>query len=332
MISDKFKLAICFMSMDESISKRQLIDLKLENSEFEVELYFRSDRNEIQYQTFSQMINEAIDDTESEFMIFMNPKVVANIDDIRFIVGKLQDGCCLSSLFGLAFFGMSKELVRNVGMLDESFLHSEYEDDDFLVRLRIFGKKVYWGQDWSKYNYHQSYCTPYRGSSLTTFWNKWWLKDNTIYNNNLNKHKKISKRHRISNPHIFNEWKNFQYSWGEGHIYEKVMSYKIQETNLQKKIIDSNLSIFIKYDKNYFFIDFNSNVDTAISCNIYRTNNKGRTPIVSRLVYSNTWHQFPIDYDRVELRIYHDGTLVYINEIEYIDFRINLSLPSHVLL
>ena len=147
---------------------------------FETEKYFRYQKNPHQYQTFSQMINEAIDDTESEFMVFVNPKTVVSSDGINLIIDKLCNGYCFASIFGFAYFGMTKELVRNIGMLDENFLGSEYEDDDYLIRIRISDKAVWWGQDWSTYNFFKSECPPNRGSSLTTFWRKWRWKNNTL--------------------------------------------------------------------------------------------------------------------------------------------------------
>ena len=328
------QVAICFMSMDGSISKRQLDSLQLDTLNFKSEIYLRSERNQGQYQTFAQMINEAIDETNSEFMIFMNPKVVANKEDLVFLIDKLISGYCFASLFGLAFFAISKELIRKIGMLDESFSPIEYEDDDFLVRLRLFNKKIYWGQDWSKYNYHQSYCPPNRGSSLTKFWNKWWLKDDMLYNTDQHIHKQISRRHILSNDYIFDSWDNFDQSWGEGHIYDKIMSYHIQDTDKSPKMIDSLIDVNIDYrDNSYFHIELNSNVDTAISCSLNRIGD--RTPIISQLIHNNTWHRFPVDHfeTKIELRIYHDGSIVYINQIES-PYKLNLKLklPSLLLI
>ena len=329
------KVALCFMSLDEKISSKQYERLILEELNFDIETYFRHEINPLQYQSFSQMVNESINETESEFMIFINPKTLVTSEDINFIIEKLCSGNCFASLFGFAFFGATKELFRNVGMLDEIFLGSEYEDDDFLIRLRIFDKKVYWGQNWDKYNFHWSYCPPNRGSSLTNFWKKWRWKDNSYTTSEMtNKIKKISNRHSPRNYEIYNSWSNFSESWGEGDIWNKVMSCSIQNSDKIEEMIPSQLSIEFKFENNEFYVNFMSDVNTAISCYLVRTNLNGRTPIHMLLIHSNTWHKIPISEGIIdlELRFYHDGNLIYINEInDGSSNTLEFNLPSSVL-
>lgn len=324
-------IAVCFMSYDREVSENQFNRLA-EGLDFQLETYFRHQRNPHQYQTFSQMINEAIDDTESEFMIFINPKTIACPDDIDFIIDKLCNGYCFASLFGFAFFGITKELVRNIGMLDEKFLGSEYEDDDYLIRMKIFGKSVWWGQDWNKYDFYKSECPPNRGSSLTEFWRKWRWRNNTLVSSKESKKiKYISKRHSEKNSQIGDSWGDFRDSWGEGGIWGKIDSCKILETDLSESLVDSTIDIKISYLKN-FFIEMISDTETAISYFILNPKSKGRTPINMNLVYRNTWYSLPLDEDEIELRIYHDGYLVYINQIKRGDeFILKLKLPSSIL-
>lgn len=331
MIEHPKKIAICFMSYDKDIAEKQLENLK-SGLNFETEKYFRHQKNPHQYQTFSQMINEAIDDTESEFMIFINPKTIVTSHDVNLIIEKLCSGYCFASIFGFAFFGMTKELVRNIGMLDEIFLGSEYEDDDYLIRMRIFNKAVWWGQDWSKYDFFKSKCPPNRGSTLTTFWRKWRWKNNTLISSKESeKIKYISKRHSAPKEEIKSSWRGFEESWGEGGIWEKIYACKIQETDLSESLADSRIRIKVSYDKN-FFIEMISDVETAISYFIVKPNREGRTPINMNLVYSNSWYSLPLEEEEVELRIYHDGNLVYINQISRGDeFNLKLNLPSSVL-
>ncbi len=332
MIDKPKKVALCFMSYDSKVSDKQLLSLDINKLDFEIETYFRYERNPHQYQTFSQMINEAIDDTNSEFMIFINPKTIISSEDLNFIIDKLCNGYCFTSLFGFAFCGFTKELVRNIGMLDEEFLASEYEDDDYLIRMRLFNKMVYWGQDWSKYDFYKSKCQPYRGSSLTTFWRKWRWRDNTLVSSNNSKRVKyISRRHSDHNYNIKNSWKSFDDSWGEGGIWNKINSCKIIETNLYENLTDSNINIKVKFTNNSFFIEMLSDVDTAISYFLVTTNKEGRVPINMNLVYRNTWMSIPIEQKEVELRLYHDGHLIYINQINECEFDMNFNLPSSVL-
>ena len=86
---DHERVAICFISADKDIAKEQSGRIDKNKLGFEVEEYFRYERNSFLCQTFSQMINETIDDTESEFMIFINPKTIICTKDIEFIIDKL---------------------------------------------------------------------------------------------------------------------------------------------------------------------------------------------------------------------------------------------------
>lgn len=335
MIERPKKVAVCFMSGDKSIAENQSTLLDKTKLGFEIEEYFRYERNSFLCQTFSQMINETIDDTESEFMIFINPKTIICTEDIEFIVDKLCSGYCFASLFGFAFFGMTKELVRKIGMLDESFLAGEYEDNDYLIRMRLFGKMIYWGQDWSKYGYYKSKCDPNRGSSLTMFWRKWRWKENKLISSNASKKtKSISRRHSKEREDISSSWKGFEESHGEWAIWEMVTGCEIEETNLSEYLVAADIKISIDFKENNFFIEMLSDVETAISYFLVTKNDgdSGRVPINMNLVYSNHWRTLPVSEEEIELRLYHDGNLIYLSQIRKGDeLRLSLRIPSSIL-
>lgn len=331
---DPKKVAICFMSGDKSIAEQQSSIIDKSQLDFEVEEYFRYERNAFLCQTFSQMINETIDDTESEFMIFINPKTIICTEDINFIINKLCNGYCFASLFGFAFFGITKELVRKIGMLDESFLGGENEDNDYLIRMRQFGKMVYWGQDWNKYAYYKSKCNPNRGSSVTMFWRKWRFKNDVLLSsNNSNKVKNISRRHSKSREDISSSWKTFEESYGEGEIWSMVQKCEIIETSLSEHLVETDIKISIDF-KDLLFIEMLSEVETAISYFLVTKNDgdSGRVPINMNLVYSNHWRTIPISENEIELRLYHDGNLIYLNQITKGDeIRLSFRIPSSIL-
>ena len=328
------KVAVCFMSGDKEVAEKQSSIIEKSKLGFELEEYFQHERNSFLCQTFSQMINETIDDTESEFMIFINPKTIICTDDIEFIVNKLCSGYCFASLFGFAFFGMTKELVRKIGMLDESFLGGENEDNDYLIRMKLFGKMVYWGQDWSKYDYYKSKCNPNRGSSLTMFWRKWrWKGDRLISSNTSKKTKSISRRHSKEREDLGSSWKGFEESYGECAIWGMVAGCEIEETNLSEHLVEADLKIKIDF-KDEFFIEMLSEVETAISYFLVTKNDgdSGRVPINMNLVYSNHWRTLPISENEIELRLYHDGNLIYLSQITKGDeIRLSLRIPSSIL-
>ena len=332
---DPKKVAICFMSGDKGIAEEQSTKIDKSKLSFEVEEYFRYERNAFLSHSFSQMINETIDDTESEFMIFINPKTIISTEDINFIIEKLCSGYCFASLFGFAFFGMTKELVRKIGMLDESFLAGEYEDNDYLIRMKLFGKMVYWGQDWSKYRYYKSKCDPNRGSSLTMFWRKWrWKGDRLISSNASKKTKSISRRHSKEREDISSSWKGFEESYGECAIWGMVVGCEIEETNLSEHLVESDLKISIDFKDDNFFIEMLSEFETAISYFLVTKNDgdSGRIPINMNLIYNNHRISLPIPNKEIELRLYHDGNLIYLNQIrEGEEIRLSMRIPSSIL-
>ena len=110
--------AFCFLSQHVEDIQRQELELTKLSDKFLIERWYRKDRNESNYTSFSQMINDAIDDTDSEFMIFCNPKTNFTHEDIEFMIDKLSNGYCFVSLVSFGFFGFPKELIRQVGMLD----------------------------------------------------------------------------------------------------------------------------------------------------------------------------------------------------------------------
>jgi GT2 family glycosyltransferase len=145
------EFAFCFLSSDVNDVIRQENMLTTIVDKYQIERWYRHDRNCGRYISFSQMINDAIDDTESEFMIFCNPKTNFTIQDIEFIIGKLSNGYCFASVVSFGFFGFSKELIRHIGMLDERFIGGEWEDNDFAVRLNYFGKASWWDYNYDSY-------------------------------------------------------------------------------------------------------------------------------------------------------------------------------------
>ena len=321
------KAAVCFMAQDIATGSRQLESIEKSQLSFEMVPYLSAERNAVLYSSFSQMINEAIDDTDCEFMIFINPKTIATAQDLNFIIDRLSSGYCFASLFGFAFCGFSKQLVREIGMLDESFVAGEYEDNDFLLRMRILGKAIWWGQDWSKYEYYKSKCPPARGSSLAFFWKKWrWTGDSARYL--IFREKKISRRHSSQNIEISDSWGEWESSWGEGAIWDSMSRCALDCSGWTESEEDASIEVSYRFIDGSFRVSMNSDRETAIS---FFLTTEGRIPIYMHLVYQNTWHMAHIAESSAELRLYHDGNTIYINRISLGDEgTIRFFLPSSI--
>lgn len=320
------KASVCFMSKDMSVAMAQHSRIDKSILTFEMVPYFAAERSG-SYQSYSQLANETVDDSECEFMIFLNPKCVVSSEDLNLIIEKLSCGYCFAGVFGFAYCGISKQVFREIGMFDERFVAGEYEDNDFLLRMRLLGKAVWWGQDWSKYQYFPSKCPPSRGSSLSFFWKKWrW---NGISVKKLDfEEKKISRRHSTERKDISNSWLGWDHSWGEGPIWKSMGHCEIDRSGWTESEEISNFKISYTYTQGSFKIEMNGDRDTAIS---FFLTTEERIPIYMHLVYQNTWHMAPIGESSAELRLYHDGNTIYINRIsEGDEGTIEFSLPSSI--
>ena len=120
------------------------------------------------------MINESVIITESEFMIFINPKSEVKPDDVYNIIDDLCDGYALSTVIAFGFWGCTKQIFNKVGLMDERFIGGEYEDDDFIIRLIENDLAICWNFVEDNYdNSSPQIQTHTRGISANIFREKW---------------------------------------------------------------------------------------------------------------------------------------------------------------
>ena len=320
------KATVCFMTTDIEAARRQLAMIDKSKLTFELDAYSPAERTSAPYGGFSPMINEAIDESECEFMIFMNPKSIPCAEDLNLIIEKLASGYCFASIFGVAFCGFSKQLVREIGMFDERFVAGEFEDNDFLLRMRLLGKAVWWGQDWNKYNYHTSVCPPARGSAQTSFWKKWRHRENSMRKLEWQE-KRICKRHSEGHPEISQEWMEWNKGWGEGGIWDPMTSCEISHGWKESQEM-AKIRISANFEAGFFTISMESDKETAIS---FFLTTEDRHPIYMHMVYQNDVHFAQVFDEKAELRIYHDGSIIYINRIRRGEsLSMNFELPCSV--
>lgn len=325
------EFAFCFLSYNLEDVLRQEMEITPLSNKYQIERWYRHDRNLGHYQSFSQMINEAIDDTESEFMIFCNPKTYFTQDDVEFLLEKLSSGYCFVSSVGFGFFGFSKELIRHIGMLDERFLGGEYEDDDFAIRLNYFGKAAWWDYDTSKYLRTASKSINFRHISRSIFLQKYHIQQNEIeINKDFFIHKKISKRHRKHNNQIYSSWLDSSRSRGDCKISKYLTNFTTKLVD--KKFIESEIEFVLdfKRDKKDFRVEINSYSDFKLNLVFVKSLDEGRIFQFSETVDSNTWATFEIFNDKdLELRMFLNGNQIYNNIIEpQIEFSMNFKLPT----
>lgn len=334
--------AFCFFSTNDSdiLNQQIIVDQLLET--YNIEYWFRKNRNLNMYVSFSQMVNDAIDDTDSEFMIFCNPKTIPTVNDIGFIIEKLSTGYCFASAVSFGLFGFSKELIRQIGMLDERFIGGGFEDNDFAIRLLEFGKASWWEYNNERYLQHYSKSNNLKHISSSIFNQKYIITPETnkiIINPKLFSHKQISKRHNKNNEKIYNSWLDSSYNYGDGIFGVYLTKYTIEysEKEQVEKLVDFSINI-IK-NNTQLLIELYSDTDLHINIAILKSFDFGRTVLKDFKLKNN--HYFTVDskefllnenyVDDIEVRFFIEDNQIYTNTLSNVDnIKLNYILPMWV--
>jgi hypothetical protein len=318
------KIAVCLFANDDKTIEHQLTCLGPLNSFFEIEYWFRKDRNPDMYHTFSQMINEAIDDTDSEFMVFINPKSEILIDDIKFIISGLCSGYAAVYTTSFGVHGATKELFRRIGLFDERFLHSECEDDDMLMRISVANKAIFYKITAENYKKIESYRDPLRGVSGTIFENKWYKDKDGIYylNPEYKDVKKISKRHRKNKNFIYDSWFDKSKSVvlmrdDKSNKFFK-MSSELNNLNTEKIVLNPLLFNIIVSENKTVKTEFICDNNILIHVHFVEAF-PSRKIIIGETILANNWTQrsfAALENNFIEVRLYHDGNIIYHNTLD----------------
>lgn len=324
---------VCFVGGDKNRTLEQEKLLDPLGQKYQIEFWRRSDFFSGFYASFSQIINEAVNGTDEDFIFFVNPKVNPSPSQIEEMLIDLCSGFCWTSKISFGLWGTTKELFRNIGLLDERFIGSEWEDNDFLCRLKMFDKAIKWEYSLDLYPSVPSSINDLRGMSLTFFRQKWIEEGDELYLDlDLSETKKI--KNLKSREDIKNSWMDgsnslFLDSNGPALFYFK----KIKSREFDKEIINLDGEISIRSDQNSIRFEFLCNSKTEISIQLLNEKKELITPGV--LLGSNTWNSnimFRNIGNSNELKIFHEGDKIYHNKNIKIpvDFRINIGLRINI--
>jgi len=326
------KIAIVTLSNDGSYIDN--IKRSIKDTQFDHEYYTPSEISPHLYTSFSQMINESVENVESEYIIFVSPKVKVTSEDINEIIKKLCSGYSFVSIVGFRLFGTTKQLFKNVGMMDERFIGGEFEDVDFVLRLKMLNVAVHLEYRFDKVDdtVHTSVYNALRGSSDTKFQDKWNVNQNNYtiaFKDTLNK--KLHPK-AYSDDVIKHSWYSFDNSYlNDNYFLSKIVkNANIEVVYKEKKYVKADMKLHIKYEASQIFVDYNSDIVDYISIHIVDLKYYVKHHCVSHvLLHSNTWWGDNLNkYDSLyELRIYHLGNIVYRNILDReFDSHLNLSV------
>ena len=176
-------ISICLLSSDSEQAIEQEKGLSLMDLDVEYEIWNRHLYNQGHFNSFSQVINEAVINCRFETVIFINPKVLCLPNDIQMLIEDLESGFAWTSITGFGFWATTKNVFREIGLLDERFLGGEYEDFDFGIRMKLAKLPMLWRFESGRYEQRQSRQIWPRGVAKSTFHEIWIQEGDQFYRN-----------------------------------------------------------------------------------------------------------------------------------------------------
>ena len=199
----------------KDIMDKQIKLLEPLNKHLKIHWNNRYERHPESYDSYSEMINEAICTSPTEFIVLINDRVIPKVSEVLLIIELLEKGFAASTCWSIAFMGVSKELFRTIGWLDQRFLGGGFEDDDFVLRLKLADLAYY---ESSVSEYDKSFKSPLRikggdACSLSGphFYKKWLITHNEVKRVMIEeKYQKWDGMVGGRNINISNSWKHWE--------------------------------------------------------------------------------------------------------------------------
>jgi len=312
---------VLLTSNKDTIESQKIV---FDDSGYQIEYYMPRVVNKSNYLSFSLLINESVNYVDNEFIIFVNPKSVPNKDDVDVIVKNLYLGYALVTRINFGLFGTSKELFRTVGLLDERFIGGEYEDVDFILRLKLNNLAVYYEFDSNRYVNDMgepSLYNKYRGLSKSIFYRKWKLDASgklKISNRDLDNSKKPFNKLNVSSDirYYWNESSKSFISNSDSYLNEYKFEVLVDEVEV-KDIRVATISVKIKKTVDTIFVEYGSDVmhsELLIIHLIDVTNPKFHCSRGGGMIPAGCWWADGLKKDILyEMRLYFGGYMLYSN-------------------
>lgn len=179
------EVTICLhCGCSEEIVNRQIELLGSLSEHYKIHWNNRINRHPESYNSYSELINDCVATSPTEYIIFINDRTTPYASDAKHMLELLEDGYAAVTKYSVGFMAFSKELIRKIGWWDERYYGGGYEDDDFVLKLRLHNLSYYESLEGT---YDMSWKSPLRpedgkacSKSEPYFNSKWNKTDNEI--------------------------------------------------------------------------------------------------------------------------------------------------------
>lgn len=131
----------CGCSRD--VVNNQIELLKPLENEYNIFWNNRIDRHPEIYDSYSELINESVATSKTEWIILINDRTLPKPEEVKKIIKLLSEGFSCVLLYNVGFMGFSKQLIRTIGWWDQRFTNGGWEDRDWVWRLRLKDLAIY---------------------------------------------------------------------------------------------------------------------------------------------------------------------------------------------
>ena len=208
-------ITICLhCGCDRGVVFSQMEELAPLEEKYNITWNNRIDRYPLAYPSYSELINDSINTSNTEFIILINDRCTPLAEHAEKIIGHLESGYACSLMYNVAFMGLSKQLIREIGWWDERYLNGGWEDRDWVFRLKAADLALYESQE-GLYDY--SWKSPLqvedRCALSGPFFEKKWTIDNQSVTRNLEEEDYSEKYKNLGENNIelrktWNKWKD----------------------------------------------------------------------------------------------------------------------------
>jgi len=137
------EVTICLYCALPEVVEMQMEALKPVENKLKVHWNNRIDRHPEAYDSYSEMVNESIATSPTEWVVVINDRTVPTAEEFFKIIKLLKQGYAVATQWSVAYMGLSKEVFRRVGWFDQRYIGGGYEDDDWILRLHMANLAYY---------------------------------------------------------------------------------------------------------------------------------------------------------------------------------------------